>query len=158
MRKILSISYGLAFLLFLSLQAYAQNRILTGTVVGETDGLPIPGVTVLDKTNQTGTTTDVDGKYSISVNSNSVLVFSFIGYATKEFTVGNQSVLNVTLSEDVSDLSEFVVTSFGMERDKKALGYSVTQLSGDKFTESRAINLGNALTGKVAGVNVTPPA
>jgi len=158
MRKILSISYGLAFLLLLSIQAYAQNRILTGTVVGETDGLPIPGVTVLDKTNQTGTTTDVDGKYSINVNSNSVLVFSFIGYASKEFTVGNQSVLNVTLSEDVSDLSEFVVTSFGMERDKKALGYSVTQLSGDKFTESRAINLGNALTGKVAGVNVTPPA
>ncbi|TFV94144.1 SusC/RagA family TonB-linked outer membrane protein [Algoriphagus kandeliae] len=156
MRKILSISYGLAFMLFFSIQVYAQTRILTGTVVGE-DGMAIPGVTILDKTNQTGTTTDVDGKYSISVNENSVLVFSFIGFATQEFTVGNRTVLDVTLAEDISELGEFVVTSFGMERDKKALGYSVTQLSGDKFTESRAINLGNALTGKVAGVNVTPP-
>ncbi|MDF2158328.1 SusC/RagA family TonB-linked outer membrane protein [Algoriphagus sp. CAU 1675] len=157
MRKILSLSYGLLMLFFFSIQAHAQNRILTGTVAGD-DGLPIPGVTVLDKTNQTGTTTDVDGKYSISVGPNSVLVFSFIGYTTQEFTVGNQTILDVTLSEDISELGEVVVTSFGMQRDKKALGYSVTQLSGDKFTESRAINLGNALTGKVAGVNVTPPA
>ncbi|MDE0558397.1 SusC/RagA family TonB-linked outer membrane protein [Algoriphagus sp. NF] len=158
MRKILSISYGLAFMLLFSIQAYSQTRILTGTVVGEADGLPIPGVTVLDKTNQTGTTTDVDGKYSISVSDNSVLVFSFIGYASQEFTVGNQSIINVTLAEDISELGEFVVTSFGMERNQKALGYSVTQLGGDKFTESRTVNVGNALTGKVAGVNVTPPA
>ncbi len=158
MRKALSISCALALILILNIQVQAQNRILTGTVKAEADGLPIPGVTVLDKTNQTGTTTDVDGKYSISVTNSSVLVFSFIGFNSQEFTVGNQSELNVTLGENVSDLNEVVVTAFGMERDKKALGYSVTQLDGDRFTESRAINFGNALSGKVAGVNVSPPA
>lgn len=158
MRKILSFLWGLALILMFSFEAFSQNRVVTGTVTSSSDGLPLPGVTVLDKTTQTGTTTDVDGKYSISANTNSVLVFSFIGFEAQEFVVGNQSVIDVTMGEDVSDLSEVVVTAFGMERDKKALGYSVTQVGGDKFTESRAINFGNALSGKVAGVNVTPPA
>ncbi len=158
MRKALSISYALAMFLCFTIQTHAQNRVLTGTVKSAGDGLPIPGVTVLDKTNQTGTTTDMDGKYSINVTNSSVLVFSFIGFQTQEFTVGNQSELSVNLSEDVSDLSEVVVTAFGLERDTKSLGYSVTQVGGDRFTEARAINAGNALSGKVAGVNVSPPA
>ncbi|SHO60802.1 SusC/RagA family TonB-linked outer membrane protein [Algoriphagus zhangzhouensis] len=158
MRKILSLSFGIVLLILVSMQSYAQSRLVTGTVTGEADGLPIPGVTVLDKTTQSGTTTDIDGKYSISVNENSVLVFSFIGFTPKEFPVGNQTVLDVSLSEDISELNEVVVTAFGLEKDKKALGYSVTQLDGDRFTQARAINAGNALSGKVAGVNVTPPA
>lgn len=158
MRKVFTIAFALVLMASMSFGAYAQTRVLKGTVTASTDGLPMPGVTILDKNKQSGTTTDVDGQYSISVDASTVLVFSFIGFESQEFTVGNLTELNVTLNETASELSEFVVTSFGMERDKKALGYSVTQLDGDKFTESRAINVGNALTGKVAGVNVTPPA
>ncbi|MDX5340236.1 MAG: SusC/RagA family TonB-linked outer membrane protein [Cyclobacteriaceae bacterium] len=158
MRKFLSIAFSLVMVLGISFAAQSQQRVLRGKVTASTDGLPMPGVTILDKTSQRGTTTNVDGEYSISVTEQSVLVFSFIGFTSKEFTVGNQTELNVVLDEDLSELQEVVVTSFGMQRDQKSLGYSVTQLSGDKFTESRAINLGNALTGKVAGVNVTPPA
>ncbi len=158
MRKVLSIAFALLLVFGVSFVSKAQTRELRGTVTASTDGLPMPGVTILDKNKQTGTTTDVDGQYSISVDENTVLVFSFIGFEAQEFTVGNLTELNVTLMESANEMSEFVVTSFGMERDKKALGYSVTQLDGDKFTESRAINVGNALTGKVAGVNVTPPA
>ncbi|SFT91985.1 TonB-linked outer membrane protein, SusC/RagA family [Algoriphagus locisalis] len=157
MKKILSIAFVLAMIVGLSVSANAQQRILKGVVTATSDGLPLPGVTILDKETKAGTTTNADGEYSINVNENTVLVFSFIGFTSQEFTVGNQTELNVALDEDASDLSEVVVTAFGMERDKKALGYSVTQLSGDKFTESRAVNLGNALTGKIAGVNVTPP-
>ncbi|GMQ29772.1 SusC/RagA family TonB-linked outer membrane protein [Algoriphagus confluentis] len=157
MRKFLASAFLLVFTLGVVFSAQSQERVLKGVVTASSDGLPMPGVTILDKSNQRGTTTNVDGEYSISVTDQSVLVFSFIGFTSKEFTVGNQSELNVVLDEDASELQEVVVTSFGMQRDQKSLGYSVTQLSGDKFTESRAINLGNALTGKVAGVNVTPP-
>jgi TonB-dependent SusC/RagA subfamily outer membrane receptor len=140
-----------------SFEAVGQTRILSGRVVDPTGG-PIPGVNVLDKQSNTGTTTDLDGKYSLPVTNTSVLVFSFIGFTPQEFVIGNRTVLDITLKEDMSDLSEVVVTSFGMEKDKKSLGFSVTQIEGDKFTESRAVNLGNALTGKIAGVNVSPPA
>lgn len=158
MRKILSSCLILVLLICTIQSGYGQSRILKGVVTASSDGLPMPGVTVLDKTNQTGTTTDIDGQYSISVTDQSILVFSFIGFTTQEFTVGNQTELNVILDEDASDLDEVVVTAFGLEKDKKALGYSVSQLDGDRFTQARAINAGNALSGKVAGVNVTPPA
>ncbi|MEP2347695.1 MAG: SusC/RagA family TonB-linked outer membrane protein, partial [Algoriphagus sp.] len=158
MKKVLPIAFALVLMLGLTVSAQAQQRILKGVVTAASDGLPLPGVTILNKSTKAGTTTNADGEYSLSVDENTVLVFSFIGFTSQEFTVGNQTELNVVLEEDASDLSEVVVTAFGMERDKKALGYSVTQLSGDRFTESRAINVGNALTGKVAGVNVTPTA
>ncbi|REG88298.1 carboxypeptidase-like regulatory domain-containing protein [Algoriphagus antarcticus] len=114
MKKVLSIALALVMMLGLSVSAQAQQRILKGVVTAAEDGLPMPGVTVLDKTNQTGTTTNVDGEYSIAVGSNSVVIFSFIGYATQEVTVGNQSEVNITLSEDTSELSEVVVTAFGL--------------------------------------------
>ncbi|HSF55765.1 MAG TPA: carboxypeptidase-like regulatory domain-containing protein, partial [Algoriphagus sp.] len=132
MRKFLSIAFALALVLGITVSAQSQQRVLRGTVTASTDGLPMPGVTILDKSNQTGTTTNVDGEYSISVTDQSVLVFSFIGFTSKEFTVGNQTELNVVLDEEASELNEVVVTAFGLERDKKALGYSVTQLAGDR--------------------------
>jgi TonB-linked SusC/RagA family outer membrane protein len=157
MNKVVLLMLAMVMIFASGFEAYGQSRVLTGRVVDST-GEPIPGVNILDKQVITGTTTDLDGRYSISVTNTSVLVFSFIGFSTQEFVVGDRSSLDVNLQEDLSELSEVVVTSFGMEKDKKALGYSVTQVSGEKFTESRAVNLGTALTGKIAGVNVTPPA
>jgi len=146
--------YGLALMLFLSVQAYSQTRVLTGTVVAEEDGTPIPGVTVLDKTNQTGTTTDVDGKYSINVNENTVLVFSFIGFSNQEFTVGNRSQLDVEMSEDASELNEVVVTALGLSKEKRKLGYAVSTVSSDVMDKAREPNVANSLTGQVAGLVV----
>ncbi|MDP2040466.1 carboxypeptidase-like regulatory domain-containing protein, partial [Algoriphagus sp.] len=79
MRKFLSIAFSLALVLGITVSAQSQQRVLRGKVTASTDGLAIPGVTILDKSNQTGTTTNVDGEYSISVTDRSVLVFSFIG-------------------------------------------------------------------------------
>jgi TonB-linked SusC/RagA family outer membrane protein len=157
MNRVLLLMLAMVMTFASGFEAYGQTRVLTGTVTDAT-GEPIPGVNVLDKQANTGTTSDLDGKYSITVTNTSVLVFSFIGFAPQELVVGNRSILDVTLDEDLSDLAEVVVTSFGMEKDKKALGFSVTQIGGEQFTESRAVNLGNALSGKIAGVNVSPPA
>ncbi len=157
MNKVVLFMLAMVMIFASGFEAYGQSRVLTGRVV-DSAGEPIPGVNIVDKQANTGTTSDLDGRYSITVTNTSVLVFSFIGFTPQDFVVGNRSSLDVGLQEDLSELSEVVVTSFGMEKDKKALGFSVTQVSGDKFTESRAVNVGNALTGKIAGVNVTPPA
>lgn len=154
MRKVLSIAFALVMVLRLSVSAQAQQRILTGVVISTEDGLPIPGVTVLDKTTQTGTTTDIDGKYSISVGSSSVVVFSFIGFATQEVPVGNQSEININLSEDASELSEFVVTAFGMDKAQKSLGYATSTIKADELIKVGNPNVASALYGKAPGVKI----
>ncbi len=134
----------------------AQDMTVTGKVT-EADAGELYGVNIVVKGTTRGTTTNDKGEYSIATNKGATLTYSYIGYQSKEVTVGNSNVINVSLVPDDNLLGEVVVTAFGMEKEKKALGYSVTQLDGDRFTESRTINVGNALTGKIAGVNVTSP-
>src|SRR5690606_29146865 len=124
-------------------------RVLKGKVTASADGLPMPGVTVLDKTNKSGTTTNADGEYSISVSDQSVLVFSFIGFGTKEVPVGNQSEINVTLEEEASNLGEVVVTALGISKEKETLGYSVTTVGSESITQARETNVANSLAGRV---------
>jgi TonB-linked SusC/RagA family outer membrane protein len=149
----------LAFLLFtMSVGVSYAQREISGKVTSGEDGSPLPGVNVVVVGSQQGSITDVDGNYRINVEEGATLKFSYIGYLDEEFLIGNQSVIDVVMSPDIKQLGEVVVTAFGLEQEKKALGYSVTQIDGDEFTESRTVNLGSALSGKVAGVNVTPPA
>ena len=154
MRKFLPIAFALVVLLSLSSSVYSQQRVFKGKVTASADGLPMPGVTVLDKSNQSGPTTNVDGEYSISVTEQSVLVFSFIGFASQEFPVGNQSELNVVLDEQASDLSEVVVTALGISKEKETIGYSVTTVGSEAITQARETNLANSLAGRVAGLVV----
>lgn len=144
-------------LTLLTLATFAQQMSVTGKVT-DNSGAALYGVNVTVKGTTKGTITNDKGEYSISVNKGTDLTYSYIGFETQNITVGNSSVINVTLTEDAAVLGEVVVTAFGIEKSKKALGYSVTQVSGDKFTDSRTTNLGNALSGKVAGVNVSTPA
>lgn len=128
---------------------------VSGTVK-DGSGAPIPGVSVLVKGTSNGTTTDTDGKFTITVNSeNDILVISFIGYATQEVAVQNKTSIDVVLAEDVTELNEVVVTALGIEKERKSLGYSVTEVKGEQFTQAREINVANSLVGKVAGVNVS---
>ena len=99
---------------------FAQQRTVSGQVSSEADGMPLPGVNVLVKGTNQGTVTDFDGNYSIDVNEGAVLVFSSLGFERREVTVGNQSTIDVRLQEDLESLEEVVVTSFGIEREKKA--------------------------------------
>lgn len=145
-----------ALLLFVltSLTAFAQRNV-TGTVNDPT-GKGMPGVNVIVKGTSTGTTTDANGQYNISMTEGSTtLVYSFIGYSSQEIEVGSRTTVDVSLVEDVNQLNEVVVTALGIQRNVKALQYSVTQVNGDNFTQARENNLSNSLAGRVAGVNVT---
>ncbi|MEQ6122506.1 SusC/RagA family TonB-linked outer membrane protein [Reichenbachiella sp. MALMAid0571] len=127
---------------------------ISGKVTDE-NGEGLPGASVVIKGSATGTTTDFDGNYKLAVPSDATIIVSFVGYKNQEIVVGSQSVIDITMQVDAEQLEEVVVTALGIEKDAKALGYAVTQLDGKGFTEAREINVGNALTGKVAGVNVS---
>ncbi|MGC1244094.1 MAG: SusC/RagA family TonB-linked outer membrane protein, partial [Chryseosolibacter sp.] len=136
-----------------SFSAYAQ-RTVSGRVT-DTGGNGMPGVNVIVKGTNAGTSSDASGNYSISVSDDATLVFSFIGYTTQEIAVGNQTSINVNMNEDTQQLSEVVVTALGVERSVKSLQYSMTSVSGENFQEARTNNLANQLAGRVAGVNVS---
>lgn len=134
--------------------SFAQNRVITGTVK-DNNGEAIIGASILVKGTTTGTYTDVDGNYSLAVPSNATaLVVKYLGYKTKEVPVSASNVLNVSLEEDVLGLEEVVVTAVGISAEKKSLGYSVQDVSGDKLTQAGANNTLSALSGKVAGLQV----
>jgi len=147
----------LLFLLTLaSASAYAQT--VTGTVTAAGDGTPVPGVSVLLKGSTTGTTTDSEGKFSLSVPDpqNSVLVFSFIGFSTQEIAVGNQSNIAVVMQEDTKELSEVVVTALGIQREAKTLVYATQTVPTGQLTEVRdANNVINSFQGKIANAQIT---
>ncbi|HEX8528686.1 MAG TPA: carboxypeptidase-like regulatory domain-containing protein, partial [Cytophagales bacterium] len=132
----------------------AQDQTVTGKVTSETDGTVLPGVNVLVKGSSSGTTTDANGGYSIAAPANATLVFSFIGFTTREEAVGNRSVINVTLATDVKQLSEVVVTAVGIERSQKALGYSVEKVEAGKLQQISEPDVLRGLQGKVPGVNI----
>jgi len=149
------INYFLTFVAFIFLQGMvAQGGTITGTVV-DSDGTPLPGVNVVEKGTSNGTSADFDGNYSINVTNGATLVFSSLGYATKEVPVGGQSSINVTLAEDASQLDEVVVTALGIRKETKALGYSITEVGGEEIATIKTPNAINSLQGKIAGVNIS---
>ena len=143
--------------MLMSMAVLAQSTV-SGVVKDAQTGEPIPGATVLVKGTSNGTTTDLDGNYQLSADADAVLVFSFIGYANVEETVGSRTLINVGMATDLTELSEVVVTALGIEKESKTLGYSVSRVSGEKFTKAREISVANNLVGRVAGVNSTAPA
>jgi TonB-dependent SusC/RagA subfamily outer membrane receptor len=149
--KLLTI--GALFVVLFFNPAYAQMRELTGQVTAE-DGSSLTGVNISLKNTTKGATTDDKGRYVVSVEPGTTLVFSFIGFKSKEALVGNQTKLDITLASDETQLQEIVITSLGIAREKKALGYAVQEIKGDKLTLARDPNIGNALAGKIAGVQV----
>ena len=142
--------------LFLVHQSIAQEKEISGQVVAAEDGSGLPGVNVVVKGTTNGTITDIEGNYKLSVaDPTATLVYSFIGYATQEVAVANQSVLNINLAQDVQQLGEIVVTAIGIEREKDALGYSVENVQGSKVQMVSEPDAIRALQGKVAGVNIS---
>lgn len=134
---------------------FAQEKNLSGVVTDE--GFPMPGVSVVLVGTSEGTQTDMDGKYSLKVKTGDVVLFSFIGYKDVRYTVGASSTYNVSLSSDDEMLDEVVVTALGIKRDKKKLGYSSQEVKGDNLSSAGQTNAVNALSGNVAGLQVTAP-
>ncbi|HQS06239.1 MAG TPA: SusC/RagA family TonB-linked outer membrane protein, partial [Daejeonella sp.] len=122
--------------------------------VKDDKGETLPGVSVMVKGSANGTSTDINGNYSINVPDNSTLVFTYIGYVTQEVVVNNRSMINVTLATSATSLSEVVVTALGIEREAKSLTYATQGVSAKELTETRSLNVVNSLQGKVAGMTI----
>lgn len=133
---------------------HAQSNSITGSVTDATDGSTLPGVSIVIKGTLQGTTTDSNGNYTIVAASDQTLVFSYIGYTTEEVQVGNRSVIDLNLQTDIQQLAEVVVTAFGLKQETKKLGYSVQDVDSETLAKVSDPNLGSALQGKLAGVNI----
>jgi TonB-linked SusC/RagA family outer membrane protein len=151
MKKFLLLCFAFA----VALGGYAQDRIISGKITSQDDGSTLPGVNILVKGTTTGTVSDGTGSYRLSVPSGNVtLVFSFIGLQTQEVDAGTRSVVDIQMASDVQQLSEVVVTAVGIQREKKALGYAVTDLSGSRIQQKSEPDPVRALQGKIPGVNI----
>jgi len=146
--------YVVALLLLVSTTAWSQSRTLTGKVTSSDDGTGIPGVNIVEKGTNNGVVTDVDGKYSISVNPNATLVFSFVGFATQEVVVGNQSTANVNMAPDAKALSEVVVVGYGTQEAKDVTG-TLVSLKSENFNPGVITSPEQLMQGRVAGVQIT---
>ncbi|TDE16446.1 SusC/RagA family TonB-linked outer membrane protein [Dyadobacter psychrotolerans] len=133
---------------------FAQNVSITGTVTDES-GSDIPGANVAIKGTTQGTTSDAAGKYTIAVPAGGTLVFSFIGFKTKEVSIGSQRVINVKMESEASALNEVVVTALGQTQEKRALGYSTQTITSESIKNSGEQNIVGALQGKIAGAIIT---
>jgi TonB-linked SusC/RagA family outer membrane protein len=140
-------------LVLCSLQGWAQTTV-TGKVTSGDDGTGLPGVSILEKGTSNGTVSDADGNYSISVNPNGTLVFSFVGYASQEVSVNSQSSLNIALLTDVTSLDEIVVIGYGEVQKKDATG-AVMAISNKDFNKGVLTSPQDLIVGKFAGVSVT---
>jgi len=153
MRKLVT---ALLVLLFLQLShtASAQERTISGTVVSP-DATPVAGASVIIKGATIGTHADVNGNFTIKASPSDVLIVSSVGYTAKEVKVGNSSALSITLEPAKSELQEVVVTALGIKKERKALGYAVSDLSAGELMKNKNTNVVNSLAGKVPGVNIT---
>ncbi len=132
-----------------------QEKTVTGTVV-DNQGVPLYGVNVIIKGTIKGTTTNSEGRFTITApNEQTILQFSFIGFIMQEIPVGEQSSFNIVLKEDTKAIEEVVVTALGIERNKKTLTYATQQVSTEQLTTIKDVSLGNVLSGKIAGVSIT---
>ncbi|HET7180388.1 MAG TPA: SusC/RagA family TonB-linked outer membrane protein, partial [Chryseosolibacter sp.] len=131
-----------------------QQMTVTGTVISSDEGSPLPGVNVVIKGTTRGTTTDVDGKFTLQIaDADAVLVFSFIGYSSQEIPVAAKSVIDVTLVPDVQQLGEVVVVGYGTQK-KTTLTGAVSAVTNKEIATTKNENLENMLTGKIPGLRV----
>ncbi len=144
---------------FFTTHMLCAQHTVSGTITDAQTGEPLPMVNVVIKGETRGTTSDLDGNYRIEVSesqfTNGSLVFSFIGYQRNEVAIKATEILNVTLKVEQLMLDEAVVTAIGIKREKKKIGYAITEVSDDELERSGEVNMMDALNAKVAGVSVT---
>ncbi len=140
--------------LFITLQAFGQDRTITGVVTDASDGSTLPGVTVIVKGTNQGTITDIEGVYRIEAGPDATLVFSFIGMVTREIPVDGRSVINVALTPDLVGLDEVVVVGYGTQRKSDLTG-AVTTVNAEELQQLSTINVAQALQGRASGVHIT---
>jgi TonB-dependent starch-binding outer membrane protein SusC len=151
MRKFTILFLGL--MLVLTTLVYGQERVITGTITSGEDGSPLPGASVVVKGTTTGTTTDMDGKFTLSVPENSTVVVSFVGYLAEEVAITTQTEITVTLLPDISRLDEIVVIGYGVQKKSLVTG-SIAKVEAKDLENSVSTRFEQALQGKVSGMVV----
>ncbi|MBK7651554.1 MAG: carboxypeptidase-like regulatory domain-containing protein [Flammeovirgaceae bacterium] len=151
MMKFLLVCFSFAFVS----NVWAQERIVSGKVTAQEDGSALPGVNVVLKGTTNGVVTNTEGNYQLSVpETGGTLVFSFIGFTTQEINMAQRAVIDAQMTMDVQQLTEVVVTAQGIERDRKALGYASTTVSGSDLANKPEPDLGRALQGRSPRVQI----
>lgn len=141
-------------ILFCNIVLIAQSGItVKGSVVSATDNIPIPGVNVIVVNSTNGTTTDFDGNYQIQVNKGEALQFSYVGFQSKTIIVGDETTINVSLSEDLAQLDEVVVVGYGTQKKSHLTG-SISKVTNEKLDQVAVARVDDALVGQVSGVNI----
>ena len=145
----------LTLLLALVVQfSFAQGKAVSGNI-SDDSGMPVAGVNIIVQGTTNGTQSDFDGNYSIMTDEGAVLTFTYLGYSTVNQTVGASGTVNVTMSENVAELDEVVVTAQGITREKKSLGYAVSEVSGEEMEQRTEGDVARVLSGKASGVAIT---
>lgn len=139
-------------------QAGETRNITVSGVVSDDTGMPLIGAGVLIKGTTSGTTTDIDGYFSLSVPKGKTVEVSSLGFVNYEFAAESEAPLSITLSSDTEILDEVVVTALGIKRTTKALSYNVQEVASEKITAVKDPNFMNSLSGKIAGVNINASA
>lgn len=151
MKKLL---FFLVVFIFVGSEIFAQQITVTGIVTEESDGQVLPGATIIEKGTNNGTTTNIDGHYSITVSTDAVLQFSFVGMQMQEVPVNGQSGINITLKTDITDLEEIIVIGYGSVKKKDLTG-AVSVVGSETIEDLQPVKVEQALQGTVAGVNIT---
>lgn len=152
---ILLIVLGLIFVLSPVCSTAQVTITVKGKVTDATSKEVLPGITVREKGTNTAVSSDVSGNYAITVGSTSTLVFTFIGYHTVEIPVAGKTTIDVKMQPEPQELKDVVVTALNVSKEKRAVGYSVSEVKGASITEARSNSFVNSLEGRVAGVNVS---
>ncbi|MEO8772832.1 MAG: TonB-dependent receptor [Gelidibacter sp.] len=141
------------FFLFSYSVSQAQDAIITGTVTSAEDNFPVPGVNVLIKGTNKGTSTDFDGNYSLTAKAGDVFEFTYVGFKTQYITIGNQTTLNIVFEADIEALGEVVVVGYGSQKKADLTG-AITTIKAEDIEKTPTSNVMQSLQGKVAGVQV----
>ncbi len=150
MRKFLTL---LAVLVLLGPLAFSQTKVITGKVTDQA-GQAVPFATIRVKGTKVGTSADVDGYYSIKANPSQTLIISGTGITAKEVPVGNETTVNIAVQHQTTSLSEVVVTSLGIQRQSKELGYATAKINTSELTQAKVVNVATGLAGKVSGLSI----
>lgn len=133
---------------------YQDGRIRVSGTVRDKSGEPLPGVSVLEKGTTSGTVTSISGEYAVEVRSSGTLVYSFVGFRAVEVPVSGQTIIHITMEEEVLGLDEVVVTAMGIRSEKRKLNFAVQSVDSEDLNTGRQTNFVDALQGRVAGIEV----
>jgi TonB-linked SusC/RagA family outer membrane protein len=140
--------------LFITQMVMSQARTITGTVTSSEDGAPIPGLNIIEKGTTNGTITNMDGKYTITVNEGATLVFSYVGLHTREIAIGNMTTIDLVMEPDYARLDEVVIVGYGSMKKSDLTG-AVASITNEEIEAVPIVSMEQAMDGRLAGVHVT---